>query len=619
MRVIRHNVAGTNTRINFPEARADLYGFEEFLARGDKILCVDTETTGLDVFKRDHRLRLVQFGNAFESWVLQWERFRDAIIRALRAPRRFTMHNAAYDLLVLDRHAGVTIEELGPRTFDTRIFAHLLDPRSDREGGIGTALKPLSTVYVDPEAADTQADLTAVFRSLGLTKATGWAGIPIDHETYVRYAGLDTIYGSRLFAELAPLVHAAGLDHLSKFEHHLQILLAMMQRKGMKIDVEYVERLREDLLREAEEGRAVARRYGVENVNSTKQVAEALVAMGEIDPDDPTTERTASGAIKVDKGVLLPLADLDPQWERIEARSPNPLANALLHAKRAEKWVASYADAFLDLRDDDDRIHPSIGGLMARTARMSVSRPPLQQLPSSDWKVRRGVVADRGRLLVGSDYKQVEMRVLAALSGDPAMLEAIASGMDIHDAVATKMFGPGFNKGQRKLAKNTGFGEVFGGGAVTLARQAGVPIEVAKEAKAIFATQFPGIKRYGRRLISRAEYGRKEVVTPSGRRLPLDRDRLYAAVNYTVQSTARDLVAQAIVDAHDAGLGDGLLLPIHDELLAQAPADSAEEYVRELGRVMESTFYGVRIEADPEVIGPSWGSGYGCPAELDAA
>ncbi|MEV1157758.1 DNA polymerase [Micromonospora chokoriensis] len=608
MITLTHVVAGETCTIRYPERPADLYDFEGFVAGPDKVLAIDTETTGLDIYTPGHRLRLVQFGNAREAWVLRADLFGVHIKRALARPRSYVAHNWTYDALVLDHHLGVKLEELGARSYDTRILAHLLDPRTTAEGGVGLGLKPLSAVYTDPEAPDTQDGLTAEFRRLGFTKATGWAGIPIDNELYVRYAGLDVILTHRLFHEIAPTVRDVGLDHLSKFEHHLQVLLAILQRRGMRLDVPYVERLRGDLLDEAEKFKAVAARYGVTNVNSTAQVAAALEAMGET-----LTETTPSGAAKVDKNVLLPLADLNLQWERVEARSPNPLAEAVLRSKRAEKWAVTYAQAFLDLRDADDRLHPSIGALQARTARMSVSRPPLQQLPSSDWTIRRAFIADPGQLIVAADYKQVEMRVLAALSGDAAMLKAIADGLDIHDAVATGMFGPGFTKAQRKLAKNTGFGEVFGGGAITLARQAGVSVEVAKQAKALFAQGFPGIKRYGRRLINRAEYGRKEVITPSGRHLPLDRDRLYAATNYVVQSTARDLLAQAVVDVFDAGLGDHLLLPIHDELLAQAPAAEAGDVIREIGRVMESTFQGVAIASDPEVVGPSWGHGYGAP------
>ncbi|MDG4801746.1 DNA polymerase [Micromonospora sp. WMMD980] len=608
MLTLTHEVAGETCAIHFPERAADLMGFEAFIAGPDKVLAVDTETTGLDIYSPGHRLRLVQIGNSREAWVLQADLFAAHIRRALARPRHYVFHNFTYDALVLDRHLGIPLEDLGARSFDTRVAAHLLDPRAPQEGGIGLSLKPLSAVYVDPNAVDTADGLTAVFRSLGFTKATGFARIPIDHETYVRYAGLDVVYTHRLFRELGPMVRDVGLDHLSRFELHLQVLLAILQRRGMRLDIPYVEKLRADLLAEADQFKQVARRYGVENVNSTAQVATALQAMGE-----ELTETTASGAAKVDKGVLLPLADLNLQWERTESRTPNPLADAVVRSKRSEKWATAYADAFLELRDSEDRLHPSIGALQARTARMSVSRPPLQQLPSSDWRVRRAFIPDPGQSIIAADYQAVEMRVLAALSGDETMIKAIADGVDLHSFTAEKVFGPDFTKQHRKIAKAVGFGKVYGGGATTIARQTGADMESVRGALAAYDATFPGIKRYSRRLVNRAEYGRKEVVTPAGRHLPLDRDRLYAATNYVVQSTARDLLAQAIVDIFDAGLGDHLLLPVHDELIAQAPEADAEEVIREIGRVMESDFYGVRIASDPEVVGASWGAAYGAP------
>lgn len=605
---LRHDLAGSTCYINFPEYRDDLDGFHAFLAGGDKVLGLDTETTGLDVYSQGHGLRLVQLGNDLESWVLDARVFADDIRRALRQPRMFVVHNAAFDLQVIDRHLGVRIEEMAPRTLDTRILAHLLDPRDQSEGGAGLGLKALSSIYVDPEAPDTAEDLTAVFRSMGLTKATGWAGIPIDHETYLRYAGLDPILAVRLFRQIGPLVRDLGLDKLSKFEHRLQALLAVMQRKGMLVDVNYVERLKAQLAEETEHFAGVAAQYGVTNPNSTRQVAEALIAMGE-----ELNETTPSGQVKVDKGALLPLADMDLQWERLELREPNPLADAILRSKRAEKWSTAYVQAFLDLKDAGDRLHPWIGGLQARTARMSVSRPPLQQLPSGDWTIRRALIADPGMSVIAADYSQVEMRVLAALSEDKNMTEAICSGVDLHDWTARAIYGEGFTKFQRKVVKGVGFGKVYGGGAATLTRQTGAPLDQVREAIARYDATFPGIKRYGKRLQQRAEYGKREVVTPSGRHLPLDRDRLYAATNYVVQSTARDLLAQAIVDLFEAGLGDHLLLPVHDEIVAQAPSESADEVIREIGRVMESDFFGVPIESDPSVYGRSWGHGYGAP------
>jgi DNA polymerase-1 len=193
------------------------------------------------------------------------------------------------------------------------------------------------------------------------------------------------------------------------------------------------------------------------------------------------------------------------------------------------------------------------------------------------------------------------------------MIEAIKSGVDLHDFTAGMVFGPDFTKAQRKVAKSVGFGKVYGGGAATIQRQTGADMEGIRDAIAKYDATFPGIKRYGARLMRAAEFGKREVVTPSGRHLPLDKDRLYAATNYVVQSTARDLLAQAIVDVFSAGLGDYLLLPVHDELIAQAPAESAQEVINEIGLAMESDFYGLRITSDPEVYGPSWGHGYGCP------
>jgi len=630
---LTHTIAGEVCDIYYPEERRDLAGFEAFLSRGDDVLCIDTETTGLDVYGASFGLRLVQIGNAREAWVLRAQQFADVIVRALRQDRFWTMHNASFDLQVVDRCLGLTIEEWSDRVFDTRIFAHLLDPRAEEEGGAGLSLKPLSAIYVDDEAPDTQEALKTKFQALyaAWKKVTppevveefnrkvgkrpfmpyGFANVDIRDEEYIRYSGLDVILGTRLFYELAPLIRDLDLSHLSKFEHHLSALLAIMQRKGLRLDVGYTEdRLIPDLAATAGQYRDVAARYGVENVNSTKQVADALLAMGET-----LTERTDSGAWKVDKAVLSVLADLDREWERIEAREPNPLADAVMRAKRAKDWGGKYAQAFLDLRDPADRIHPMIGGLQARTARMSVSRPPLQQLPSGDWTIRRALVADPGHVMISSDYDQIELRILAALADVTEMKRAIAEGRDLHDFTASLVYGADFTKFQRKLMKGVGFGKVYGGGKATLARQTGADEDAVGVAIAEYDRVYPEIRRFSKRLQSRAEYGKKEVVTVTGRHLPLDRDRLYAATNYVVQSTARDVLAQAIVDMFEAGLGDYLLLPIHDEVLLQAPEQDADEVAAEVGRIMTRDFYGVPLTSAGEVTGPSWGSAYGCKVD----
>lgn len=611
-----YRVAREAVTINVVESARDLDAFDDFLRRtSGEILGFDTETTGLHIYGRDFRVRLAQFGTATEAFVLPVELdpaiFAAARI-ALRDPnRRFVAHNAPFDLLVADRTGLAGLLDLGPRTFDTYILAHLCDPRTEADGGPGLGLKPLSSVYVDPDAADTAKGLYEVFRrEYKATKVTGWALIDTLHPLYTLYAGLDVIYVSRLLSELSVLIKGNGLSRLAHWEHAVQMVTTKQQRRGLLIDTVYTPRLAAELAEEAERFRNVAAAYGVENVNSTKQVAEALAAMGE-----DLTEKTATGNVSVGKGVLLPLADLDARtWERLGVRDPNPVADAVVRVKRAAKWGESYAQAFMDLRDEDDRIHPFIKSLAARTARMSVSTPPLQQLPSSDWTIRRAIIADPGNVIGGIDYRSMELRVLAALADVKGMKTAIAEGRDLHDFTASLIYGDEFTSIQRRYAKGVGLGKVFGGGPTGLAKQIGAPYAQVKYAADRYDEVYPEVNAYSKRLQRQARYGKQEVVTPFGRHLPLDRDRAYACVNYAVQSTARDLIAKALLDIEAAGMGDHVLLPVHDELIVQAPEADAPEVVREIGRLMESTFMGVPIESDPEVYGPSWGHGYGAAA-----
>lgn len=600
-----HTVAGTVCDIYTPENRRDLEGFFDFLRKNDRVLGLDSETTGLNIFSPGFGLRLVQFGNDREAWVLRVDLFHEAIRDALLSDRLFSVHNAPFDLLVFDKHLGVPVETLAPRVFDTRIFAHLIDPRQESEGGAGLSLKPLSAIYVDADAPDTQSGLYAEFRKIGKTKDTGWAFIDIMNPLYNRYAGLDVIFGCRLFYQLSDVIKGIGLTRLSKFEHLFQSYIMLLQRRGMLVDLDYAEGLDTELSADAAAWREKAAKYGVENVNSTAQVAEALIGMGVT-----LTERTPAGAWKTDKEVLLPLADLDQFWGEMGLHKANPLALSVLHAKRSEKWRVAYIDAFRTKADSEGRIHPNIGTLQARTARMSVSNPPLQQLPSKEFRIRRAILADPGNLIMSADYDQVEFRVLAALADVKQMKKAIEEGIDLHDYTAMLIWGEGFTKFQRGLGKAQGFGTVFGGGAKTLARQTGTTLEQARAVGADYNKVYPEIKKFGRMLQRKAEYGKREVVTVSGRHLPLDKDRLYAATNYVVQSTARDVIAESIVDMFDAGLGDYLMLPIHDEVLFQAPAADAEEVGREIGKVMSKPFMGVPLTASADLYGKNWGGGY---------
>ncbi|XUZ27353.1 DNA polymerase [Streptomyces sp. RMIT01] len=610
----RHNVNGDVITVFVPETDADLRAFMHW-ARNKPELALDTETTGLDIYAPNYRLRTVQFGTTHEAWVIHYElrgRFKEAADYVLKHCPRFLIHNALFDWLVLDAHAGVTLESLAPRTVDTKIKATLIDPRQPMEGGIGTGLKPLSAFYVDPSAPDTQGDLTAVFRSLGLTKATGFAGIDLRHPTYNLYAGLDVIYTARLNPALdAEHARLSIRPTLLEYEHEIAFMCAVMQRAGLALDLEYVDTLRRMLREEEEKHLYAAAMWGVESVNSGAQVAEALLAMGET-----LTERTDGGALKVDKAVLLPLADLDRDWERIGARDPNPLAEAVLRAKRAGKWVTSYADKFANNHDVSGRIHAMINPLQARTGRMSISGDfAAQTLPSSDWMIRRAIVGDEENHVIGSvDFQAIEMRVLAALAGVKRMKEGFVNGgadFDIHMYTAQLIKGLAATKRDRKVFKGAGFGKVYGGGVATISRQTGATEAEIARAVAEYDRVFPEIKRASAKWQREARNTGLVTVSVTGRRLPLDRHRTYAVVNYQCQSAARDVLGQAMLNMRDAGLLEYMKLPIHDEIVFSVPKEDAGDIAREFERCMTMDLFGVPVTAEAELGGRSWGSLYG--------
>ncbi|MFD5308157.1 DNA polymerase [Streptomyces ardesiacus] len=619
MRTYRHAVAGDNVTVFVPETPGDLVHFKDWWVHSNGDVALDTETTGLDVFSDGHRLRTVQFGDRNTAWVIHWERggrFVEAVVEFFRRwRRRLYIHNAPYDWMVLCRHAGLRLEYLVGRTRDTQVMAKLVDPRQPQEGGIGASLKPLSAFYIDPTAPDTQGDLTAVFRSLGLTKATGWAGIPLDHPTYNLYAGLDVILTARLYPKLEEALSTVGVRQvLVDYEHELLHICAEMTRKGMVLDREYAETLSGKLTEVEDRYLAVAQRYGVTSVNAPKQIAEALLGMGEdlILPGATAPEMTPSGAYKLDKNVLFYLADLDVKdGTRANVRKPNPLAEAVIRSKRAGKWRKTYADTFLETVDPDGRVHPVINSLQARTGRMSVTRPALQTLPSSDQMIRRALLAEEGGVMISTDFAAIEMRVLAALADVKQMKRAILAGEDLHEYTARLVFGDDFTPKHRKLCKGVGFGKVYGGGATTIARQTGAPMEDVQRAIRAYDRVYPEIKRASARWQREAYANRMVTVSATGRQLPLDRDRAYAVVNYQCQSAARDCLGQALIDMKERGLMEYLRLPIHDEVLASAPKEDAEDVARAIKECMTFDLFGVPVAADAEIGKRSWGSLYG--------
>lgn len=592
----RQPVARQPAIVNVVEDEGDLIGFRDDFLRSNNVLGLDSETTGLDIYSDSFQCRVVQFGNADESWVIPVERggeYYRAVKDALYQVDRFILQNAAYDLQVFEQTLGVPMEHMWRKVTDTKIMAHLIDPRSREEGGSGHSLEDLTRRYIDPDIADNVKTLmTDLAKAHKTTKANIWKVVDYNDPHYQLYAGMDPILAYRLWQKLKPLSSSG----LVQYEHELAEVCSYMERTGFLLDVEYTEKLSEVLTVSEGHWTAMAATYGCENVNSPQQVADALQARGAVIPDT-----TPTGNPKVDKRLLTRLAGEGDQ-----------LAEAVIEAKKARKWRTTWVDNFLRNRDGKDRCHAAINPLRARTARMSVTGIPAQTLPAGDHTIRRCFLADEGQRIASVDYQAQELRVLAALSGDRTMIQAFKNDADLHLMTAQAAFGDHITKDsvERKYAKVVNFGRVYGGGAKTVAEQTGIDLDTAKRVVAGFDRAYPGVTVLSQKLQKQArEQG--YVKTTNGRLLPVDPNRAYSALNYVVQSTSRDVTGRALIRLHKAGITPYLRLPIHDEVLASVPAGKAQGAADLIAEIMAEQMGPVHISTDAEVGKRSWGSLYG--------
>lgn len=589
---ITHTVAGREASIRVLENGDDLDELTGWLEEHDgEALAVDTETTGLDIFSDNFRIRTIQIGHNLEAWVIPVEKFEwgHHDVQWLLSGRPIVFQNATYDVLAIRRYYGLELDWEYIR--DTKILAHLADPRAVREGGTGHSLEELTRAYIDPEVADSvKGSMSRLAKETGLKRSELFREIDLYHPTYLLYAGMDVILTYGLWNVLRRKL--AGMKDfnttLIKREHEIARVCAEMEWNGLRVDTRYGERLLDKLAEEREVWEALALlEYGVESVNSNEEVADAIEEAG-----FTLTERTPAGKRKVDKAIL---EDLSSQGLL--------LADYVLAAKSAGKKAKAWVSKFLDEADSNDKVHASINPLAARTARMSVSGVPAQQLPSSDWEIRRCFIPDDGNSMVSCDYQAQELRVLAALSGDENMQAAFREGADLHQLTADA------SGVARKVGKTVNFAYVYGSGAGNIAKTCGITVPKAKQVIQGFERTYPGVKKLSDKLQAQVKKEGR-VVTPSGRVLPVDPERPYSCLNYLIQSTSRDITAAALLRLDEAGYTPYLRLPIHDEILFEAPADKAEQASRMVAGIMESVFQGVTIEADAEVYGASWGGGY---------
>lgn len=570
--------------------------FMDWLKERRRPIAYDIEATGLNIYSQEWQIKSIQWGDQDKAFVFIWNEpwFQKSVDFVMNeTDHRLLAHNASFDALGLDRHGHVKAMDILRRTFDTRILAHLADPRSRVEGGVGHGLKNLSAFHVDKSAPDSDTALKTLFKQNGWNNQQGWKNIPAAHPTLVQYAGMDVILTARLFPKLRDEIKRQTMDHLVSYEHELMYLTADMERRGIIIDVDYAEKLSEQMKAEENRNIDIVKSFGVNNHNSTAEVSAALQDMGV-----SLIETTETGAIKLDKTILKAIAEEG-------TGKASALASAVIAAKNNAKWRESYVMASLKNMDSNNRVHPKINSLQARTGRMSVNDPPLQQLPSGGDAIRRMFLSEEGCRMASIDFSGVELKVLAALSQDPVMLRVFKEGGDLHQTTAD-------NTGvSRKIAKTVNFGKVYGAGPKTLARQSGLTVDEAQEVCDLFDSTYSGVTKFSHQLAAPIKGGvRNYVITHTGRKLPVDPERPYAALNYCIQSTARDVLGRAMIKINENGLWDTAMLPIHDEVIFSFPEDKAEDLCRQIGVIMEMSLKGVHIDTEPDLGGRSWGSLY---------
>lgn len=563
-------------------------------------LAVDTETTGLGIYKSGFAVRLVQMGTADTAYVWQPQHFPELTRRAFTS-RPWMGHNATYDMLAAERSLGIPFHESAAHAVDTGILSRLIDPRNKDKGGPGHALADVLVRYLGIDAKQAaQAELYEHGRTLGLTRDTVWREIPADDAVYLTYAGLDVLQTARVGQRLARAVQAAGLGWLSEWEHRLAYVLAHLTRRGMLLDVPYVEAARAEYMERFHAAeRRLAEVHGITPTPSGRYSTanKAIIARLQ-EYGAEWTKRTPSGkALALDDEVLTFLINNAPEQAA-------DLARTVAEAKRAHHYGEGYLSGFLAALGTDGRVHPTVNPMGASTGRMSIQDPPLQQIPTDDDQLRGALIADPGEVIISADYSAIEYRVAGAVTGDQAMIDTVKRGQDPHNTTARGLYGENFTKEQRTIGKRGLFGWIYGGGVATLAAQLGVTQQAAREMIDGFRRTYPKLARTRQALAEAVEQGNTAFRSPTGRRLISERG--HAALNYMVQSPSRDIFADAVLKLADAGMTDCLRLVVHDEVVCSVPEADAEEALRTVQECMTTEFRGVPIEAEAEIKGRRW-------------
>jgi len=532
-------------------------------------------------------------------------RVLEALRPALTAPHiPKVAHNATYDLLVLRRH-GLDVSPIG---FDTMIAEWVRDPNSRFLGLKNFALQELKIV------------MQTIDELIGKgAKARTMAEVSI--EEAAPYASADAVVTWRAAHFLARELDRLGQRELyDTLELPLIPIIAKMEQDGALLDVPYLQQISRQMSAELQalEARIVELANQSFNVNSPQQLGKVLFERLQLSTRG--LKKTSKGATSTDIATLEAL------------REQHPVIPVIIEHRELSKLKSTYVDALPNLiHPQTGRVHTSYNQTGTSTGRFSSSNPNLQNIPirtARGREVRRAFISPRGYLLIAVDYSQVELRIMAHISGSRTLQEAFAQGQDIHKATASAVFGVPLSEvssEQRAFAKKVNFGLMYGMGAYRLTRDSELTMAESKAFIERYFERLPEVKAYMDATERQAKtqgyvetlFGRRRYfrALAEGRASAQEAQaELRAAINAPIQGTAADMLKQAMIRLADelrAYPQARLILQVHDELVLEAPEDQAEEVARLTVQAMQAVRlpqgrpWHVPIVANAE-LGPNW-------------
>jgi DNA polymerase-1 len=576
------------------------------LLAGQDAICFDTETTGVDA----NQAELVGMSFAVESGKAYYVPVPEDHAEAKKIVEEFRSvfenekiakiaQNIKYDALLLKWY-GVAVKG---SYIDTMVIHYLLEP------GLRHNMDYLAETYLKYQPVS----ITTLIGKSGKNQLS-MRDVPV--EKVSDYAAEDADITLQLKEYLEPKLKEEELDKLyDDIEAPLIKTLVDLEYEGVNIDADYLDNYSKELetsIRTIEEQiySTAGARF---NIGSPKQVGEILFDKLKI---PYRWRKTKTGQYSTNEEKLTELAQ------------ENPVVKEILRFRGLSKLKSTYVDALPRMvNPKTGRIHSSFNQALAATGRLSSNNPNLQNIPirtPEGARVREAFIPrDEDHILLAADYSQIELRLIAEISGDEAMLEAFQAGQDIHSATAARVFGVPFEevtKEQRYRAKTVNFSIIYGAGSTNLSRQLNIKRAEAKEIIENYFNQYHGLKAY---MDETVEFARKNgyVTTLLGRRRQLrdinsnsslersNAERI--AINTPIQGSAADMIKIAMINIHDelkkGKFKSKMILQVHDELVFDAHKSELETIQPIIDEKMRTAIPNLRV---PILVGMGTGNNW---------